>query len=243
MTDVSKTVLPPGSVVGIMGGGQLGRMIALAAARLGYRSAVFCESGSDPAAQVSDIVIAAPYDDPSALKRFASSADVVTFEFENLPRDAATWLSEHTLVRPNVRSLEIAQDRIREKTFINDLDISTAPWAEISSAATLEPAWDRIGAPAVLKTAQFGYDGKGQAMVQSRAQLDEAWNGIGGSEAVLEGFVDFTCEVSVIVARGADGHSTCYDVVENQHTDHILDVTIAPARIRTPSPQFRPLEY
>lgn len=224
-------ILPPGSVVGIMGGGQLGRMIALAAARLGYRCAIFCETENDPAAQVSDIVVAAPYDDPAALQRFAACTDVVTFEFENLPRNAANWLSDHTLVRPNVRSLEIAQDRVLEKTFLNSIGIETAPWAEISDAASLDQAWETIGAPSVFKTARFGYDGKGQAMVRTREQLDDAWQGVNQARGVLEGFVDFACEVSVIVARAPNGQAACYDVVENQHANHILDVTIAPARI------------
>jgi 5-(carboxyamino)imidazole ribonucleotide synthase len=231
MTNDSGAVLPPGSVIGIMGGGQLGRMIALAAARLGYRCAVFCESETDPAAQVSDTVIAAPYGDPTALRRFAAITDVVTFEFENLPRDAATWLSEHTLVRPNVRCLEISQNRVLEKTFLNDLGVATPPWTEINDAAALDRAWDTIGSPAVFKTAQLGYDGKGQAMIRTRKQLDEAWDGVDRVKAVVEGFVDFTCEVSVIVARAPNGQIQCYDVVENQHANHILDVTIAPARI------------
>jgi len=224
-------VLPPGSVIGIMGGGQLGRMIALAAARLGYRCAVFCETAEDPAARVSDMVVAAPYEDPDALQRFAASADVVTFEFENLPRDAANWLSEHTLVRPNVRSLEVAQDRVLEKTFLNERGIATTPWVEISDAGSLDQAWQTIGAPSVFKTARFGYDGKGQAMVRTREQLDDSWQGVNQARGVLEGFVDFACEVSVIVARAPNGQVACYDVVENQHANHILDVTIAPARI------------
>jgi 5-(carboxyamino)imidazole ribonucleotide synthase len=231
MTDNTAAVLPPGSVVGIMGGGQLGRMIAVAAARLGYRCTVFCGSEDDPAAQVCDTVIAAPYDDPAALKRFAEHVDVVTFEFENLPRDAAEWLSEHTLVRPNVRSLEIAQNRVREKSFLNHMGVETAPWIEIDDTPALDRAWQEMGAPAVFKTAQFGYDGKGQAMIRSHSQLNEAWESVGKVQSIVEGFVDFSCEVSVIVARAPDGTVKCFDVVENQHANHILDVTIAPARI------------
>lgn len=231
MTPRDETVLPPGSFIGIMGGGQLGRMIALAAARLGYRCVVFCNSEGEPAAQVCDEVIAAPYDDLAALQRFADKADVVTFEFENLPSEAADWLSNHTLVRPNVRSLAIAQDRVREKTFINELGIGTAPWIAITDAADLDRAWETLGAPAVFKTAQFGYDGKGQAMIQSRRALDCAWNSVGRVKSVVEGFVEFSCEVSVIVARAPNGQVAGFDVVENQHRHHILDVTIAPARI------------
>ena len=231
MTHGSEAVLPPGSVIGIMGGGQLGRMIALAAARLGYRCAIFCDSAADPAAQFSDMVIAAPYNDPAALSRFAEVADVVTFEFENLPPDAATWLSDHTLVRPNVRSLEIAQDRVVEKSFLNGIGIATAPWAEIADTATLDHAWEELGSPAIFKTARLGYDGKGQALVRTHEQLVSAWKETGEVKAVLEGIIDFACEISVIVARGATGEVACYEAVENQHTNHILDVTIAPARI------------
>lgn len=231
MTESSAAPLPPGSVIGIMGGGQLGRMIALAAARLGYRCSVFCETENDPAAQFCDRVVAAPYDDIAALERFVGGVDVVTFEFENIPRESADWLTRHSLVRPSARVLEIAQDRSLEKSFLNDNGIRTAPWAEIADAASLDAAAETIGSRAVFKTARFGYDGKGQAMVRSKAELNDAWDKVGKVRAVLEGFIDFACEVSVIVARSPDGQIACFDVVENRHADHILDVTIAPARI------------
>ncbi len=224
-------VLPPGSVIGIMGGGQLGRMIAMAAYRLGYRCAIFCESASDPAAQVCDTVIAAPYDDSGALERFADCIDVVTFEFENIPASAADWLTRHALVRPSAKVLEISQDRIVEKSFLNDHGIGTAPWTEISNPESLAAAAHKIGAGAVFKTARLGYDGKGQAMVRTPEELAAAWEEVGRVRAVLEGFVDFSCEVSVVVARGADGAMECFDVVENRHANHILDVTIAPAEV------------
>lgn len=231
MTAGPAAPLPPGSVIGIMGGGQLGRMIALAAARLGYRCSVFCETASDPAAQFCDRVVPAPYDDIAALERFVGGVDVITFEFENIPRESADWLTRHSLVRPSARVLEIAQDRSLEKSFLNDNGIQTAPWAEIADAASLDAAADAIGERAVFKTARFGYDGKGQAMVHSREELADAWDKVGKVRAVLEGFIDFACEVSVIVARGPDGRMACFDAVENRHANHILDVTIAPARI------------
>jgi len=231
MTESPAAPLPPGSVIGIMGGGQLGRMIALAAARLGYRCSVFCETENDPAAQFCDRVVAAPYDDLAALEKFVGGVDVVTFEFENIPRDSADWLTRHSLVRPSARVLEIAQDRSLEKSFLNDNGIQTAPWTEITDAASLDAAAGNIGLRAVFKTARLGYDGKGQAMVHSRDELTSAWDTVGKVRAVLEGFIDFACEVSVIVARGPDGQMECFDIVENQHANHILDVTIAPARI------------
>jgi len=231
MTVDKSAALPPGSVIGIMGGGQLGRMIAMAAYRLGYRCAIFCESDKDPAAQVCDTVVATPYNDPDALARFADLVDVVTFEFENIPADAADWLTRHALVRPSAKILEVSQDRIVEKSFLNDHGIGTAPWVEISDADTLTAAAARIDEGAVFKTARFGYDGKGQAMVRSPQDLSAAWEETGRVRAVLEGFVDFACEVSVIVARGPDGAMECFDVVENRHANHILDITIAPAEI------------
>lgn len=231
MTASPTALLPPGSVIGIMGGGQLGRMIALAAARLGYRCSVFCETENDPAAQFCDNVVAAPYDDMAALERFVSGVDVVTFEFENIPRDSADWLTHHSLVRPSARVLEIAQDRSIEKSFLNDNGIQTATWVEITDTSSLNAAAENIGSRAVFKTARFGYDGKGQAMVHSKRELTDAWDSVDKVRAVLEGFIDFACEISVIVARGPDGQTACFDVVENQHANHILDVTIAPARI------------
>jgi 5-(carboxyamino)imidazole ribonucleotide synthase len=231
MNDVPAAALPPGSVIGIMGGGQLGRMIAMAAYRLGYRCSVFCETENDPAAQVCDTVVAAPYDDFAALARFVTGTDVVTFEFENIPRESANWLTGHALVRPSARILEIAQDRALEKTFLNDNGIRTAPWVEISDEESLARAQEMIGQGAVFKTARFGYDGKGQAMLHSPQELSNAWDSVNRARAVVEGFIDFACEVSVIVARGPNGDIECFDIVENQHAHHILDVTISPARI------------
>jgi 5-(carboxyamino)imidazole ribonucleotide synthase len=225
------TPLRPGSVIGIMGGGQLGRMTALAAANLGYRTAIFTDVPDSPASQVCDTTIVAPYDDRAALGRFVEAVDVITFEFENIPIDSAEWLAERCLVRPHPRALAIAQDRALEKAFLNESGIATAPWAEIADAAQIEPALAQIGGRAVFKTARFGYDGKGQATVQSVQMLRDAWHAAGGVRAVLEGFIDFEREVSVIVARGTDGTKRSFDVVENCHANHILDVTIAPARV------------
>jgi 5-(carboxyamino)imidazole ribonucleotide synthase len=231
MKDGPAAALPPGSVIGIMGGGQLGRMLAMTAYRLGYRCSIFCESANDPAAQVCDSVIAAPYDDFAALARFVAGIDVVTFEFENIPRETANWLTGHTLVRPSARILEIAQDRALEKTFLNDNGIRTAPWVEISDEESLARAQETVGQGAVFKTARFGYDGKGQAIVHNQQELGDAWDSANRARAVVEGFIDFACEVSVIVARSPNGDMECFDIVENQHAHHILDVTIAPARI------------
>jgi len=223
--------LAPGATVGIMGGGQLGRMIALSAAELGYRAATFCEGPDDPAAQVCHHAVVAAYDDQLALEQFTSLVDVVTFEFENIPAETASWLSAKSVVRPNPEILAIAQDRILEKTFLNDAGIETAPWAELSEDHGTEAALKKIGKNGLFKTARFGYDGKGQAAVHGKAELDAAWRAVGTTRAVAEGFVDFECEISVIVARGADGEISCFEVVENQHARHILDTTIAPARI------------
>jgi 5-(carboxyamino)imidazole ribonucleotide synthase len=180
---------------------------------------------------VCDTTLVAPYGDRAALDRFVDAVDVVTFEFENIPLETAEWLAERCLVRPHPRALAIAQDRALEKAFLNETGIPTAPWTEIADTAHLEAALARIGDRAVFKTARFGYDGKGQATVRSVQMLHDAWHAAGGARAVLEGFIDFELEVSVIVARATDGAMRSFDVVENRHARHILDVTIAPARI------------
>jgi len=224
-------VIPPGGVIGIIGGGQLGRMTALAAARLGYRCHIYCPETDSPAAQVSAAATVAGYDDLDALARFAAAVDVVTFEFENIPADSVRILSDRVPVRPNWRVLETAQDRLVEKSFFGSIGIATAPWRPVSCLAELEQAVAALGRPSVLKTTRLGYDGKGQVKIVPETNLAEAWEALEGAPAVLEGFIDFEREVSVVVARGLDGRHACFDTVENRHKNHILDVTIAPAPI------------
>lgn len=223
--------LPPGSVIGIFGGGQLGRMAAMAAARLGYRCHIYCPDPDSPAFQVSDSHTAKAYDDMAAIDAFADAVDVVTFEFENVPDASLDRLTGRVPVHPSADVLRISQDRAAEKTFINNLGIGTAPWRGVTDLASLEGALAEIGRPSILKTARFGYDGKGQTTVRDGDGPAAAWATIGETNAVLEGFVDFACEISVIVARGVDGSEQAYVPVENEHRDHILYRTTAPARI------------
>lgn len=223
--------LAPGGTIGIIGGGQLGRMAALAAARLGYRVHIFTPEADSPAEQVAAQATVAAYDDMAALEDFARAVDVVTFEFENIPADSVRLLTSLVPVRPSWKVLEVAQDRISEKRFFNGIDIATAPWAEINSADDLKAAVETIGRPAVLKTTRLGYDGKGQVKITAITDLDEAWASMAGAPAVLEGFIDFAGEISVIVARGLDGHCSTFDPAWNVHTHHILDTTTIPAPI------------
>ncbi|MBM3581341.1 MAG: 5-(carboxyamino)imidazole ribonucleotide synthase [Alphaproteobacteria bacterium] len=223
--------LAPGSVIGIIGGGQLGRMTALAAARLGYRCHILTPEPNSPAGQVAERTVVTPYDDGGALESFARAVDVVTFEFENIPVECVRHLARFKPTRPNADVLAVAQDRIEEKTFINELDIATAPWRTIRSVQALDVAARDIGLPAVLKTAQLGYDGKGQVKIAPGDDLAAAWKAMGAEWGILEGFIDLEREISVIVARGLDGAMAAYPAVENVHTRHILDTTTAPARI------------
>jgi len=228
--DLSR-IVPAGGVIGIIGGGQLGRMTALAAARLGYKTHIYCPEDACPASQVAYATTAAAYEDKEALTAFARAVDVVTFEFENIPADSVRLLEGLVPVRPGWKVLETAQDRVVEKSFFNNLGIATAPWRAVNSLEDLEAAVAALGRPSVLKTSRFGYDGKGQVKITAATDLAAAWNSIGKVPAILEGFVDFACEVSVIVARGLDGKAVSFDLVENRHKNHILDVTIAPAGI------------
>ena len=227
-------VLPPGSTIGILGGGQLGRMLAMAAARLGYRCHVYTPETDAPAAQVTDRVTIADYTDKEALRRFAAVCDVVTYEFENIPRIATELVSELTAVQPSPHVLAICQDRIAEKRFLNGIGAPTAPFRPVSSANDLALAIDELGRPAVLKLARLGYDGKGQLLV-SEQTADDAWAAIAAAaerpQMVLEGWVDFILELSVVVARTVDGTTVAFVPVENVHVDHILKQTIAPAEI------------
>jgi 5-(carboxyamino)imidazole ribonucleotide synthase len=224
-------MLNPGATIGILGGGQLGRMTAMAAARLGYRVHVFAPEPDSPAAQVSAGETVAGWGDDAALARFAAGVDVATFEFENIPAEAVRRVAALKPVMPRPEILEITQDRLREKDFLNDIGVTTTGYREITSAAALGRALPEIKTGAVLKSARMGYDGKGQVNVGAGSSPDEAWRLMGGPRGILEDFVDFRCEVSVIVARGADGAIAAYPPVENRHVNHILDTTIAPASL------------
>jgi 5-(carboxyamino)imidazole ribonucleotide synthase len=225
-------MLPPGSTIGILGGGQLGRMTALAAARLGYKCHIFTPEEDAPASQVSARTTKAAYTDRAALERFAAAVDVITFEFENVPAEAAEVLAAAGRpVRPSPDVLRIAQDRLREKDFLRSIDVATANYREVGSVAALRRAVRDVGPLSVLKTVRLGYDGKGQVMIGPETDLDAAWAKMGADAGILEGFVDFRCEISVIVARTESGAAAAYPPVENKHVDHILDTTIAPARI------------
>ncbi len=224
-------VFLPGGTLGVMGGGQLGRMFALAARRMGYRIHTFSPETGTPAGQVADVEIAARYDDEAAVRAFAQGIDVLTFEFENIPVRCAEWAGEHCVVRPSGRVLHVCQHRLREKRFLASAGFPLPPFREITDAAQLKAAVAEIGAPAVLKSAAFGYDGKGQRKILPGDDLDAVWESFAGAAAVLEGFVAFEKEISVLVARGADGSVAVYPVCENVHARHILDVTLAPAGI------------
>lgn len=221
----------PGSTVGVLGSGQLGRMFALAARRMGYRVHTFSPDYETPTGQVADVEVRASYDDLDAVRRFASMVDVVTFEFENVSADCARVAAEHAPVRPGGAVLHTTQNRKREKSFLASHGIPVAPFAIVETLEGLAAAVAAIGRPAVLKTAGFGYDGKGQVKIDAATDLAEAWRAIGAQEAVLEGFIDFEQEVSVVAARGADGSFAHYGVVANEHSRHILDVTTSPASV------------
>ena len=221
----------PGGVIGILGGGQLGRMTALAAARLGFRCHVFTPEADSPAAQVTDMATVAAFEDRDALASFAGAVDVITYEFENIPLSSVQFLETRTPVRPGSALLGVSQHRAREKEFARDNSVPVAPWHRVRNRTELSDAVRSIGFPSVLKTSRFGYDGKGQVLLRSSGDLDAAWEALATDDAVLEGFVQFERELSVIVARGLDGRPVPYCVVENRHVNHILDTTIAPAGI------------
>lgn len=223
--------LPLGSVIGILGGGQLGRMLSVAAARLGYRCHIYEPAANPPAGQVAEKVYTAFYEDTAALTEFAQGVDVITYEFENVPTEALDILESLRPIRPNRRALAVSQDRIAEKDFLHGLGLSVAPYAEVGDFADLEQALAEIGAPAILKTTRLGYDGKGQARIMQPAEATEALAAMKGALAVLEGFVEFSHEVSVIAARGLDGSVAAYDPGENLHVDGILSTTTVPARL------------
>ena len=223
--------LRPGAVIGILGGGQLGRMLAVAAARLGYRTHVYEPGAAPPAADVVHAVTCAGYEDAAALTAFAGAVDVITYEFENVPTAALDLLESLKPIHPNRRALAISQDRLAEKAFLNGIGLATAPYATVTTAKDLAAALARIGCPSILKTTRLGYDGKGQARIKSAADSAAALAAMQGAPAVLEGFIPFTHEVSVIAARASDGSVACYDPGENVHRDGILHTTTVPARL------------
>lgn len=220
--------LAPGSTIGILGGGQLGRMLSVAAARLGYRSHIF-EPGAAPAVDVAHALTTASYDDSAALARFADAVDLVTFEFENIPDDALALLAEHAPVHPGPRALSVSQDRLSEKDFLTGLGLATAPYRAIESAENLRAAMEEFGTPGILKTRRMGYDGKGQARLSGPDDAETAFAEMQGAPALLEGFVKFEREISVIAARGLGGEISCYDPGENLHEAGILRRTTVPA--------------
>lgn len=219
----------PGATVGVLGSGQLGRMFAIAARRMGYRVHTFSPDADTPTGQVADLEVIAPYDDLDAVRRFAANVSVVTFEFENVPAPTARAAAEHAPVRPRGEVLHTTQHRIREKLFLTKAGLPLTPFRTVETPADLARAVAELGCPSILKTADFGYDGKGQVRVTSTDQAEAAWTSIGRVPAVLEAFIAFEKEVSVVAARGADGAYADWGVIENRHRNHILDLSISPA--------------
>ena len=224
-------MLEQGATIGILGGGQLGRMLSVAASRLGFKTHIFEPGANPPAAHVADRVTTANYDDAEALNAFAQSVDVITYEFENIPTSALDVLENIRPIHPNREALRVSQDRITEKDFLANLGLTPAPYAAVDTLADLEHAVSEIGLPAILKTRRFGYDGKGQARINTAADLGQAIVDMAGQPAVLEGFVNFTHEVSVIGARSENGDVSCFDPGENIHRGGILHTTTVPARL------------
>jgi 5-(carboxyamino)imidazole ribonucleotide synthase len=230
------SALHTGAVIGILGGGQLGRMLSVAAARLGFRCHIYEPAPHPPAADVAHAVTTAGYGDAAALAAFGAAVDVITYEFENIPTAALDLLETLRPIRPNRRALAISQDRIAEKEFLTGLGLRVAPFHAVGNAADLDAAMARIGLPAILKTTRLGYDGKGQVRIMSLPEAAPALDAMQGAPAVLEGFIPFTHEVSVIAARGLKGEVAAYDPGENVHRGGILHSTTVPARL---TPGFR----
>ena len=228
-------MLKPGATIGILGGGQLGRMLALAAARLGLHCHVYAPEKDSCAFQVTPLSTCARYEDERALLRFAASVDVITYEFENVPAKTAALLAKRKPVLPDPKVLEITQDRLIEKNFIAELGVPTAAYAPVHSATQLADAIDKIGLPALLKTRRLGYDGKGQAKIATGGDAAAAWRSLREVPCIFEGFVGFEREVSVVAARGQDGAVECFDVTENEHRDGILKTSRVPAKVPAPT--------
>ncbi|MEA2754410.1 MAG: 5-(carboxyamino)imidazole ribonucleotide synthase [Aliidongia sp.] len=224
-------MLAPGAIIGILGGGQLGRMTAIAAARLGYRTHIYTTEADSPGAQVTPLVTIAGLDDAAALAGFAGQVDVVTYETENIPLAALDHILPHAPVHPGREVLRIAQDRLAEKDYLRGIEVETAPYRAVHDAGQLARAVGDLGGRAVLKTVRMGYDGKGQIMIGPETDCARAWATLGADIAIAEGFVEYRCEISVIVIRTESGAMANYPPVENRHVNHILDTTIAPARL------------
>ncbi len=231
MTDTNKLALKPGAVIGILGGGQLGRMLALAAAELGFVCHVFAPAGDNPAFDVAARHTAAPYEDEAALLAFAKDVDVVTYEFENIPDACLAFLVDRVPVRPGVNVLAITQDRISEKNMAVDHGVGVPDFAAVNSVRDIENEIDRIGRPCVLKTRRFGYDGKGQTIIRDGDDLAKCFADIGEQPAILESFVPFDLEVSIVAARDVNGKIVAFDIPENRHENHILATSRVPANI------------
>jgi 5-(carboxyamino)imidazole ribonucleotide synthase len=228
---VSVSVLEPGATIGILGSGQLGRMLALAAAQLGFKCHIFAPDRESPAFDVVRQSTRADYADEQALARFAQDVDVVTYEFENIPAETAAFLAPLVPVLPDPKILATTQDRVAEKDFVASLGVGTARYAAVASAAELSTALERIGRPAVLKTRRFGYDGKGQTTLRADADAATAWREVGAQPSILEAFVPFIHEASIVAACAADGSVECFDLTENEHHDHILKISRVPAAV------------
>jgi 5-(carboxyamino)imidazole ribonucleotide synthase len=229
---VSSSTIGPGSVIGVLGGGQLGRMFAMAARRLGYRVHTFAPEHDTPTGQIADVEVVASYGDLDRVREFARAVDVITFEFENVPAAAAAAAEELAIVRPNGEALEVAQHRVREKHFLESQGVPVVPYARVTSESDLRASVARLGPSCVLKTAALGYDGKGQIAIGPETDHGAAWQQLQGREAVLESFIDLEREISVIGARGVDGEMSFFEPFENVHARHILDLTMAPSGIR-----------
>ncbi len=221
----------PGSAIGVLGSGQLGRMFAIAARRMGYRVHTLSPDEDTPTGQVADLEIKAPYEDLDAICQFAGGVSVVTFEFENVPAETAAAAARCAPVRPSGHVLHITQHRLREKTFLANNGFPLTPFRRVATREALERAACEIGLPAILKTAGFGYDGKGQFRIYNSTEFDSAWRAVGEQEAVLEAFVEFEREISVVAARSVRGDFIHFGAIENRHENGILDISIAPARV------------
>ncbi len=224
-------ILSPGATIGILGSGQLGRMLAIAALKVGLRTHVYAPEAAAPAYDAAAGRTIAPFDDEEALDRFARSVDVVTYEFENVPTATVEFLNQRVPVRPGVRALALTQDRLIEKTFLRDVGLRTAPFTAVDDAGALARAVAELGRPAILKTRRFGYDGKGQSLIREGSNVSAVHRALGGAPMILEGFVAFEREVSVVAARSLEGDIVAYDLSENEHERHILARTRAPARV------------
>jgi 5-(carboxyamino)imidazole ribonucleotide synthase len=224
-------ILSPGATIGILGAGQLGRMLAIAALKVGLRCHIYAPEPEAPAYDAASVRTIAAYDDEDALARFAAMVDVITFEFENVPTACVEYLSALKPVRPGARALMLTQDRLTEKTFLRDLGLETAPFIGVEDSGALVRAVGELGRPAILKTRRFGYDGKGQALIREGSNVPALHRTLGGGSMILEGFVAFEREVSVIAARSLEGAIVAYDLCENEHERHILARTRVPARV------------